>query len=236
MKDGVALPLYWTSADPTATRMLWDSAVHEYFGERCYLYLITGRRSDPAGTLSQDLRRLTLSLGITSATAHALFGPYDVLLRFWGTNQVRQRFARGLKASTIEVQTIREFTASDLQYGPVATGSPSASEIAENIELVTRVAEAERLLPGSPVDPNDARTLVDRNLAHLSEPALGVKFYVFLKSQRADASPLDYTVQELRRACKRAELKSVSIYSWNWLRGSHRQGRGAGLRLFARYR
>ncbi len=193
--------------------MLWDPAVHEHFGERCYLYLITGRRADPTGTLSDDLRRLALSLGITSATAHALFGPYDVLFRFWGTNQSRQRFARGLKASAIQVVTIREFTASDVHYGLTATGAPSAAEISAQIDHIRAAAEAERLKPGAPVDQGVVELLLSRGLAHLIQPSVGVKFYLFLKSQLPETPPLDYTVRELRRTAQAENLQGISIYS-----------------------
>lgn len=205
---------YWSSSDTSRTRLVWDPEVHDFYGERCYYYLIAASRVETAGTMSGDLARLLTSLAIHSGTVHALFGPSDMLVRFWASAPARQRFIRGLRQSSLEIESIREFTAESVQYGASRLASPAEKQVAASRTLIEESVRAERRDPGSAIEPQRAAELLRLGLVHVVPPTIGVKFFVFFKSRVGiESQPSSYVLREIARTAADTSLDGLSLYS-----------------------
>lgn len=175
------------------------------------------RAPEHEDTFSLALRQLARDLQVQSATLHALYGNYDVLLRFWGTNSARTRLLRGLNRASsrptrLIIDSIMEFTATSVTYGSQVTVAPSPAAIEENRELIASSCRDERRHPGRQIPSDIADWLIESNLAHVTEPAHGVKFYMFLKSQTPRRED-DLVRDQMLRQAVELDLKSLSFYA-----------------------
>src|SRR5205085_1851196 len=132
------------SASPADARYIWHPDVHERYAEGCLFYLIAGEDPERKGTFSAGLRDLLLSLEITSATIHVVYGTFDALVRVWATPGARQRFLRGLRESGLVVRDIQEFTASSIFYDFLLAPAPDLAAIRNAKPMIEDVVRAQR--------------------------------------------------------------------------------------------
>ena len=69
----------------TDPRYVWDPLVHKAHGEDCYFAIL--RLHEQRRGVVEDLRKVADDLGIQSFAIYRVFGHYDILIRFWSTEQ-----------------------------------------------------------------------------------------------------------------------------------------------------
>lgn len=207
------MPLAFRSTSPFDERYVWHPRVHERYQEQCHFILLAGEDPSRSSTFTSALRDLLALLDIASATIHALYGPYDALVRFWATPGARKRFLVGLDDSGLEIYSTREFTAGAVAYSTVDL-QPTLDEIEQHINKVEEIVLADyRGVPDT--IPHHYYTELERlGILVRVPPAPGAKFYLFLSEEaNRQTQPADFVVRELMSSATAMGLKGLSIYT-----------------------
>jgi len=204
---------------PADERYVWDPTAHEAYGERCHIYLLTGEDASHRDTFSRSLRAFLQHQNIYSYTIHAVYGPYDALLRVWLTQDTRLRLLRQLKqaqaSAQLKIDDILEFAADEITYG-FSAGSPTVEADTIHLEYdrqIREVVAAEHSNVWGAEAHATFATLRDLHLIVPVPPAPGVKFYLFLAEGPHRRSQLpDFVVERLMSEAQRQEVRNASLY------------------------
>lgn len=194
-------------------RYVWHPRVHDMFGEQCHFYLLAGEDPTRQQTFTAALRELLELLDIASGTLHVVYGQYDAVLRFWATPGARQRFARGLAASTLNMTAIREFTADTVAYSQ-SPRAPTDADLHGARPTIERIVVADYKGELDQIPDATLLELESKSILVRIPATPGVKFYMFLSEHSAQhAQPNDFVLRELQRARVASNVDCAAIYS-----------------------
>ena len=200
-------------------RLLWHPAVHEAYAERCHIYLLTGEDASGEDTFSSSLNTFLHHQNISSHTIHAVYGPYDALLRVWLTQDTRLRLLRQLKQAQeraqLRIDDILEFTADEIDYSWTAPAVAVSADVVrrEWDQAVRTVVAADHADAWTPDAEKTLEALRSAGLVLEVPPADGVKFYmVFSEGAKRRTQLPDLVTHQLAQDATSLGVRNTSIY------------------------
>jgi len=184
-------------------RLVWNPAVHELYGEKCYYYLL--RMKNPQQKLVDVFEAVLKEVGINSYCIYVLYGYYDVLLRIWARPERRATLSHRLEkdARFLAIEAVEEFIAEVVEY--MWAGKITPQDVAPYKNRVEDLCRA--VAAGSALDAELVSSLMHAGLLHqinvpsdsssVSKEESLIKFYWLWQSfpeQRQQTSPIAYAL------------------------------------------
>ena len=194
------------------SRLLWAPAVHEFYEETCYYFLL--RLENPTGDVVSTVSQLLARALISSFCVYELFGYYDVLIRIWATARRRHRFIQVLDANKHYIEDAREFQASGIQYLWAENEDIPSVEVSHHVKEIAEVRRS--IATHEPVKKETIERIQSLGLAHglPQRDKSYIKVYIALSRIRSDTAER-HEAEYVRKSIKDAKelLEDVSIYT-----------------------
>jgi hypothetical protein len=203
---------------PSHERLLWHPVVHEAYNERCHFYLLSGEDVSRRDTFSYSLRNFLHHQEIYSHTIHAVYGPYDAVLRVWLTQESRLRLLRQLKQAQeraqLRIDDILEFASDQIEYAWNELPDIDATLVKRDYEKAIRsVVAADYSGDWSDEAIDQLAHLREANLVIDVPAAPGVKFYMFLSEEGRRRSQVpDLVIDSLLKEIRVRGIENPSLY------------------------
>jgi hypothetical protein len=197
-------------------RYVWHPRVHEYYQERCYIYLVSGDYGE-GDKIVAALQAVFARLDIRSTVLNIIYGPYDVLIRVWLTGQSRERLVRALRNphdSDLTVANLLEFTSDDVVYfwqdeGPAV----DSAKISEMSSAIQAVVGAERRGEWDEHAHDSLAQLKKAGLVREYLPPHGAKFHMFFSERGGRRTvPSTYVVRTLLSTARQENVSAVNVH------------------------
>jgi hypothetical protein len=211
---------------------LWHPAVHNFYQEECYFFLL--RLEDPIiENLESQMTTALRNANASSYCLYLLFGYYDVMIRIWCRSEVRRSLVLELRRLPGRNE-IHEFRAEEIRYlWDDSSGRPASLEsairdgktepeiaqliAAMKLQLDKAISVANEQADPSSLSDDDLASLRSAGFILSVNPASdeqAFKFYVALQTTRPGGGARQLTAAHIEGVIRATPLpfENISLY------------------------